>query len=83
MRKKRKKYLSERNGFFFRTAWLVCLIIISVLISRFIMAGINDMLAIGKTSEIIQIEIPENADINYISQELVNKNIIKAEDEYQ
>ena len=77
MRKKSKKYVTEKNGCFFRIAWLVCLIIISVLISRFIMAGINDMLAIGKTSEIIQVEIPENADINQVSQELVNKNIIK------
>ena len=76
MPKKNKKLL-KRNGCFFKTAWMVCLIIISVLISRFIMSGINDMLAVGKTGEVVQIQILDGANIDQVADELLSKNIIK------
>lgn len=74
--KKSKIKGSKKNGCFFKTAWVVFVCLISVLLSKFIMTGINDMLAVGKNAETMQIEILEDASINDVAQVLKDKEII-------
>lgn len=73
---KMKEKNKRLNGCFFSISWFVFIALISVLLSRFIMTGVNDMLAVGKNSEVIQIELPENASIDIVADVLSSKNII-------
>ena len=75
-RLKKNKY----NRYFFRTVWIVMLCLISILMSRYILIGVDDMLAIGYESVPIQVEIPENANINSVSKILKKNGIIKEEE---
>jgi len=73
---KSKVKKSRKNGCFFKTAWIVFICLTSVLLSKFIMMGINDMLAVGKSPDTLQIEILENSSIDEVAQILKDKNII-------
>ncbi len=67
---------NKKNLYFFRVAWIVMLCIISALLARYALVGISDMLAIGKPSETVMIEIPENASLSSIADILKQNNII-------
>ena len=73
---KLKEKTKRLNGCFFSMSWFVFIALISVLLSRFIMTGVNDMLAVGKSSEVVQIELPENASIDTVADVLLSKNVI-------
>lgn len=73
---KKLKNKPIKNSYFFRIAWFVLVCLTSVLLSRFIMTGVNDMLAVGKPNEVIQIELKEDSTLDEMSQILVNKKVI-------
>lgn len=70
-----KKY-KNKHGFFFKIGWFICLCLVSALLSRYILVGINDMLAIGKSSETVLVEIPEGASLSTIANILNEKGLI-------
>ncbi len=70
---------SRKNGCMFNMVWLVLLVFISVLITRYALAGINDMLAIGRSSTIVTVEIPKNADLDTVSSILSKQGVIQEE----
>lgn len=74
--KNSKKRKSVKNNYFFRIAWFVLVCLVSVLLSRFIMTGVNDMLAVGKTSDVIQVELKYDSSLDEMAQILVNENVI-------
>lgn len=76
MNKKTKKGHFQSNKSFFRIAWFVLLCLISALIARYILTGINDMLAIGKDSTPVQIEIPEGAELDDVANILKDHGLI-------
>jgi UPF0755 protein len=67
---------SRKNGCLFVMVWLVFLAFIAVLITRYAMNGINDMLGIGRENNIAVVNIPENSNLDSVSKILYENNII-------
>lgn len=65
-----------KNGCIFKIAWIVFLCLISVLLSRYILIGINDMLAVGKPSRSVMIEVKEGDSLGSIASDLKDQGII-------
>lgn len=74
--KKENTYRYQKNGLFFRISWIVFLVLISVLLSRYILVGINDMLAVGKPASVAMVEIPDDASLDEIADSLKKNGII-------
>ena len=62
----RKNNISTKNNSAFKIAWFTFLVLISILFSRYILVGINDMLAVSKPAGMVVVEIPEGASIRKI-----------------
>lgn len=67
---------SKKNGCFFKTVWLVLLCLISALLARYAIVGINDMLAVGRSEETVQIEVPERSSLDTIARILKENKVI-------
>lgn len=69
------------NKSFFRIVWFVLLGLVSALLARYVLTGINDMLAVGRDSVAVQIEIPEGASVWEIA-DIFQKNGLICEKEF-
>ncbi len=69
------------NKNFFRIVWFVLLGLVSALLARYVLTGINDMLAVGRDSVAVQIEIPEGASVWEIA-DIFQKNGLICEKEF-
>ena len=74
--KKEKFSKYQKNGCFFKIAWFVFLCLISALLARYAIIGINDMLAIGKPAGTVMVEIPEGSSLDSIADILKKNNVI-------
>lgn len=74
---KKKRFV--KNSWFFKISWIVFVSLTSVLLSKFIMTSINDMLAVGRQSETVQVEIPEESSLSDVAHILKDKNVISEE----
>lgn len=74
--KKRLKVKSRKNRLFFRFVWIIMGILISFLLGGYMVVGINDMLAVGRTDEEATVDIPENASLGYVTGLLYDNHII-------
>lgn len=66
----------QKNGCFFKIAWIVFLCLISALLARYALAGINDMLAVGKNVGTVMVEIPEGSSLDSVAEILRQNKII-------
>ena len=75
--RRRKKRKAKKNGCVFRVVWGVLVIILGVFLAEFLLVGINDLLGRnrGEQEEII-VKIPENADLEEVSQILYDNGVI-------
>ncbi len=67
---------SRKNGCLFIMVWFVFLAFIAVLINRYAMSGINDMLGIGRENNTVTIEIPKGSNLDSVSKILYENNVI-------
>ncbi len=67
---------SRKNGCLFIMVWFVFLAFIAVLITRYAMSGINDMLGIGKENNTVTIDIPKGSNLDSVSKILYDNNVI-------
>ena len=76
--KKERKAKDRHNRFVFRMMWLISVVTVGIMMSTFVVTGINDMLAINrKDSSTVVIDIPKNPTLDTITDMLVKNNIIK------
>lgn len=79
-KKEEKKILrikSGRNKKIYRIAWLCIVIILSIVVSQFLIVGCNDFLAITRTDkDIAVVRITTDDSIDAIADKLKEKNII-------
>ncbi len=66
----------KKNGIFFRISWILFLSLISILLARYILVGINDMLSVGKSTGTVMVEIPDDASVDAIAGILKNNGVI-------
>ena len=75
--KKIAKVKNKKNRRVFRIMWIVSVLIVGSMAGMFLVAGINDMLAINRTEkEVVKIEIPENPSLEVVANILEKNNII-------
>lgn len=67
---------SRKNGCLFVMVWFVFLAFIAVLINRYAMSGINDMLGIGRENNTVTIDIPKGSNLDSVSKILYENNVI-------
>ncbi len=75
--KKERKAKNKHNRRIFRFMWLISVVIVGAMAAMFIITGIDDMLAIKRTdSSTVEIEIPQNPDLDTVAETLVTNGII-------
>ena len=76
--KRIEKSKAKRNRRIFKWVWLSMIAIIAVMISQFVIVGMNDMLAINRTDNVrtVSISIPANPTLDQISQILYENGVI-------
>ena len=71
-REKRKK-----NRRFFRLVWLVMILLVSLLVGQYCVSGIDDMLARGRGSVNVTVEIPKDATISQATSALNKAGVVQ------
>lgn len=80
--KRRQKEKAEKNGCLFKVVWLAMIVILAVVLGMFFIRGSNDMLAVERQQDgqkVVTINIPENASLDDVAKELVDKGVINEE----
>ena len=83
MQKKEEKYIekskAKRNRRIFKWVWISMVIIVAVVLSQFILVGVNDLLAISRESDgrKVTISIPADPTMDDIADILYQANVIK------
>nr|WP_319488445.1 endolytic transglycosylase MltG [uncultured Caproiciproducens sp.] len=73
----RNKEKGRKNKGFFRFIWIIMVLFASILFAQFMIAGIDDMLAIGKEKVTVTVEIPKNASTEQIAGILNSAGIVR------
>lgn len=77
MQKKQEKKINRKNTRTFRIIWLVSVIIVGSVLAVYLLVGINDMLAINRTSDAqVSVEIPASPTIEQVSKALKDSGAI-------
>ncbi len=77
----RRKKKAKKNRTIFRMIWIAMILFVSVVLGKYIMVGVNDMLAVGREEEkSVEVTIPKNADINQVADILYDNHIINNKD---
>ena len=74
-----EKGKAKRNRRIFKWVWITMIVIIAIVLSQFLLVGINDLLAINREENPtkVTIHIPENPSMEDIADVLYKANIIK------
>lgn len=82
--KKAQKYRNKAKGShnrrLFRWIWIIMVVIIAIGFSQYLMAGINDMLAVGRSKTTISVEIPKNPTTQQVAKILYDDGVINKVD---
>lgn len=78
--KRQLKFADHENKRRFRIIWWCSVMLVGIMLSMFILIGVNDMLAMNRSEENkVTVEIPENPSLNDVSKALWSKGVIKEE----
>lgn len=73
----RSEEKGRKNKSFFRLVWFAMVLMVSLLIGKYMVFGINDMLAVGKQPVNITVDVPKNATADQVAQLLYKNGAIK------
>ena len=73
----RKKQKSRENSCLFKMVWIVMIVLVSIMLARVILVGVNDMLAIGREDTTVTIEIPKDSNLKEVTNILKDANVIE------
>lgn len=77
-KKKEEKIINKQNTRLFRIVWWVSVILVGAMLAIFLMVGVNDMLAMGRTEEnTVKIKIPANPTVEDVSRVLSKNGVIE------
>lgn len=76
--KKELRRRNRRNRRYFRIMWIVSVLIVGVIVSGYVVTGMNDLLAIERQEDDkkVSVVIPENPTLDKVAEELVKKGVI-------
>lgn len=78
--RKRNKEKRKKNRRIFRFVWFFMILIVSIALAQYLISGVNDMLAVGKPSLHVTVEIPADATNEQVANILKENNIIRDTD---
>lgn len=73
----RNQEKGRKNKSFFRLVWLSMVLMASLLTAKYMVFGINDMLAVGRQAVNVTVEVPKNATSDQVAQLLYRSGVIK------
>lgn len=76
----RNREKRRKNRHFFRSVWLVMVLLMSLLAGQYLVTGVNDMLASGRSSTSVTVKIPDNATRSQVADILVQSGVIQDAD---
>ena len=68
-----------KNRRFFRLVWFTMVLFVSLLIGRYLVAGVNDMLAVGRESLNVTVDIPQKATPDQVARVFYQDGVIRDE----
>lgn len=75
--KKQQKFIDRKNKRIYAIVWWASVILVGIMLSVYMMVGVNDMLAVNRTEEnTVSIKIPKNPTIGDVCKVLVDKGVI-------
>ncbi|MCI1964606.1 MAG: endolytic transglycosylase MltG [Oscillospiraceae bacterium] len=69
-----------KNKRFFRFVWFIMVLFVSLLLARYLVSGVNDMLAVGRENINVTVDIPQKATPGQVAQALHQGGVIYDED---
>jgi UPF0755 protein len=73
----RNEEKARKNRTFFRLMWFCFVLMASLLAAKYLVSGINDMLAVGRQSVNVTVELPKNATSDQVTQILAKSGAIR------
>ncbi|MVB11588.1 YceG-like family protein [Caprobacter fermentans] len=73
----RNREKGRKNKRFFRLVWFVMVLFVSLLLARYLVVGVNDMLAVGRDSLNVTVDIPQKATDKQVAQILYQDGVIR------
>lgn len=78
--KRQMKYADHTNTRRFRIIWWSSVALVAIMLSMFLLVGVNDMLAVNRAEENkVTVDIPENPKLDDVAKALWSKGVIKEE----
>jgi len=75
--KRQDKIVDKQNTRLFRIVWWVSVALVGIMLAIFLMVGVNDMLAVGRTEEnTVKVKLPANPTAQKVSEVLQRKGVI-------
>lgn len=74
--KAREKVKGRKNRGLFRCVWISMVILVSIALSRYLLVGVNDMLAVSRTEGTASVELSEDPTMEQVSQTLTEAGVI-------
>ncbi len=77
LQKKEDKKKNKKNRRTFRFIWFISAVFVGVVLSVYLMVGVNDLLAVNRTdSTTVKLDLPESPNLDYVTEQLVTKGVI-------
>lgn len=73
----RNREKRRKNRRFFRFIWLIMVLLVSLLAGQYLVTGVNDMLASGRGSTSVTVDIPNNAPRDQVASILGQAGVIQ------
>ncbi|WP_411678450.1 endolytic transglycosylase MltG [Caproicibacter sp.] len=73
----RNREKGRKNKRFFRFVWFMMVLFVSLLLARYLVVGVNDMLAVGRDSLNVTVDIPQKATGKQVAQILYQDGVIR------
>ncbi len=74
--KYRNKKKGAHNRRMFRIIWIVMVVVIGIGLAQYLVTGVNDMLAVGRSKVTVSVNIPKNPTSQQVADVLYNNGII-------
>ena len=76
-RKREERFIDRRNKRVFRAIWWVSVALVGIMVAMFLMVGVNDLLAIGRSElKTVTIKIPQDPTLDDVCEVLHKKGVI-------
>ena len=74
--KAREKIKGRNNRGLFRCVWISMILLVSIALTRYLMVGVDDLLAVSRASGSAQVELEENCSVGDVADALKEQGVI-------